>query len=446
MFKVNHILIAIALSVISSASFATPAKNVILIIGDGMDDQQITIARNYLVGPDKQLTLDSMPVRGSVAVLTVDEEDPSKPVFVADSANTASAISTGVVTSRGRISSTAKTNQSVTTIMELAAAAGLKTGIVSTASVTDATPAAFLSHSKYRACESPKMMNPEASFYGLLKPRCDTDSKTNGGPGSIAEQLIESQASVILGGGTKHFDQNSDSDGQPLLSKAETAGFRVVRDREALLTSQNDRLLGLFSPSTMPVLWRGEQGRKAERLAENSDTFGCEPEPDHDGLPSLVEMTDVALNTLNNDKGFVLMVESASVDKQSHGRKPCGHIGEMKQLDETLDLALAFAKQHPNTLVMVTADHGHAAQIIPAQSLFKALGTDNHSAGRVALLNTPSGEVMAINYATNDGKVSEEHTGVHVPLYANEVAKGLFPAHINQPDLFGIMKRYLELE
>ncbi len=446
MLKVNHILQAIALTLISSASFATPAKNIILIIGDGMDDHQVTIARNYLVGPAGQLTLDNMPVRSSVAVLTVDEEDPNKPVFVADSANTASAIATGVVTSKGRISTTPNTNQPVTTLMELAAEAGIATGVVSTASVTDATPASFLSHSKYRGCESPNMMNPSASYYGIIKPRCDTDSKANGGPGSIAEQLVESQAQVILGGGTKHFDHISDSDGQHLLKKAQQAGFGVVQNREALLNANTTRLLGLFSPSTMPVMWRGDEGRKAEFLADNDAPFGCEAEPTFTGMPTLREMTSKALDLLSrNDKGFVLMIESASVDKQSHARKPCGHIGEMKQLDDTLKLALTYAEKHPDTLILVTADHGHAAQIIPAQSLFAALGAENHSSGRVAMVTTPHGEVMAINYATNSGKGSEEHTGVQVPLYGNSVAEGLLPSHINQPELFGVMTAYLGL-
>jgi alkaline phosphatase len=446
MNKFNHTLLALALFVFSSASFATPAKNIILIIGDGMDDQQITIARNYLKGPAGQLSLDTLPVRSSVSVLTVDENDPRKPVFVADSANTASAIASGVVTSKGRISSAPSTNRPTPTIMQLAANAGMATGVVSTASLTDATPAAFLSHSKYRGCESPKMMNPEASYYGLIKPRCDTDAKANGGPGSIAEQLVESAATVMLGGGYKHFDQVSDSDNTALLEKAQQRGFEVVTDRQAMLASNSDRVLGLFSDSTMPVMWRGDNDRKAEFLKDNASPFGCEAEPKHAGLPRLAEMTQVALDKLaKHDKGFILMTESASVDKQAHGRKPCGHIGEMLQLEETLQVALAFADKHPNTLVLVTADHGHAAQIIPAKSLFEALGSNNHSGGRVALVKTPSDDVMAINYATNEGSVSEEHTGVHVPLFGNGEAEGLFPRHINQPNIYGVMKAYLNL-
>jgi alkaline phosphatase len=290
------------------------------------------------------------------------------------------------------------------------------------------------------------MMDADASYYGIIKPRCDTDSKANGGPGSIAEQIVNSDAQVVLGGGLKHFDQDSDSDGEALLSKASENNFTVVRSREELLNSNSPRLLGLFSPSTMPVMWRGDNGRKAEFLKDSTEPFGCEAEPKFKDMPRLVEMTQAALDRLEGSaNGFMLMVESASVDKQSHGRKPCGHIGEMQQLDDTVALALAFAEKHPNTLVLVTADHGHAAQIIPAGSMFKELGDDNFSPGRVALLNTPAGDTMAINYATNGGSSSEEHTGVHVPLYGNDVASGLFPRHIKQPELFTIMRQYLGL-
>ena len=78
---------------------APEPPNVILIIGDGMDDVQVTIARNYLVGASGRLTLDSLPVRSTAQVLTVDEENPSLPVYVADSANSATSIATGIVTS-----------------------------------------------------------------------------------------------------------------------------------------------------------------------------------------------------------------------------------------------------------------------------------------------------------------------------------------------------------
>ncbi len=104
------------------------AHNVILIIGDGMDDQQITIARNYLVGSRGRLGLDQLPLRGVSQVLTVSEQ--GDPVYVADSANSATTMATGIITSRGRIATTAGEDNAITTIIEMAEAEGLETGLV----------------------------------------------------------------------------------------------------------------------------------------------------------------------------------------------------------------------------------------------------------------------------------------------------------------------------
>ena len=120
-------------------------------------------------------------------------------------------------------------------------------------------------------------------------------------------------------------------------------------------------------------------------------------------------MTDTALARLQNERGFFLMVESASIDKQSHERKPCGSIGEPEQLNEALGSALAFADNNPQTLILVTADHGQAAQMIPATSLFSEFGISVYTPGKVARIRTPEGAVMAVNYATNNFAY-EEHT------------------------------------
>jgi alkaline phosphatase len=120
-------------------------RHVILIIGDGMDEQQITIARNYLQGATGRLLLDEMPLRGASQILTIEDKEDGKPVYVADSANTATSMATGQVTSRGRIATSAGSDKPIETIVELAEAAGYRTGIVSTASVTDATMRLFTS-------------------------------------------------------------------------------------------------------------------------------------------------------------------------------------------------------------------------------------------------------------------------------------------------------------
>ena len=119
-----------------AATASAAAPRVILIIGDGMDDQQISIARNYLVGNDGMLTLDGMPYRGMVQVQTVQEDDPSVPDYVGDSASGATAMATGVATSEGRIGTAANTNAPLETVMEMAMAAGMRTGIVTTVAPT----------------------------------------------------------------------------------------------------------------------------------------------------------------------------------------------------------------------------------------------------------------------------------------------------------------------
>ena len=173
----------------------------------------------------------------------------------------------------------------------------------------------------------------------------------------------------------------------------------------------------------------------------------CEPNPDFAGMPSLKEMTDAALAVLarEDSAGFFLMIESASIDKQSHERKPCGSIGELEQLDEALASALAFAEANPNTLVLVTADHSQAAQLIPAQSLFAAYPIPVFSPGKLARIRTPEGRLMAVNYATSNFFM-EEHTGANVPIFGNVEAQGRVPTFLSQPALFGIMKDYLGLE
>ncbi len=128
------------------------ARKVIVIISDGMDDQQITIARNYLVGSSGRLTLDALLLRGAGQVQTVDEGDPGQSVYVA---NTAPTMATGELTSTGRIATRAGAGEGIVTIMELARAEGLGTGIVTSSNLTDATPAAFIAHANQRLGQAP---------------------------------------------------------------------------------------------------------------------------------------------------------------------------------------------------------------------------------------------------------------------------------------------------
>lgn len=437
-----------------TASNPNPAKNVILIIGDGMDDHQITIARNYLKGAAGRLTLDDMPVRSSVAVLTVSEQAPDEYIYVADSACSGTSMSTGQATSRARIATTAKSDIDIETIVEMAHKSGFKTGIVSTSSVTDATPAVFASHIQYRFCENPEKMVTE-------RFSCPQDLKANGGPGSISEQLAGSNVDVIFGGGMENFTPTVEGGSTSVLDSAIANGFTILKTKQDLNNvTTAGKVLGLFADKHLATKLRGEDGRIAEKpepsllnsvhwsLGEVDlpEPMTCETNPDAADTPSLLSMSSKAIELLStdNDKGFFLMIESASIDKQSHARNPCGSIGELDQLDETVAYALKFADQHPGTLILVTADHAQAAQLVPESSMFSGLDIPVYSPGSMVRIITPEGGLMGVNYATNDF-FAEEHTGAAVPLYANDVAIGKIDTYISQTDIFDIAKQHLGL-
>lgn len=438
---------------------ATP-RNVILIIGDGMDEQQITIARNYLKGAAGQLLLDEMPLRSSVHIQTIEDEVQGKPVYVADSANTATTLATGTITSIGRIGTTAGNDRDLTTLVELASAAGLRTGIVTTSSVTDATPASFVAHISLRLCEDPDNM-VDIRYRDIPLGGCPADLKAKGGRGSISEQLAQSSLDVLLGGGFDRFTPTAEGESISVADVARRNGFEVITSASQLAAAApGARLLGLFAPDDLPVRLQGENGRSAESPRPSllnrihpylgsvtlPEPMLCEPNPAYGDTPPLRQMTDTALRLLSdgNDRGFFLMVESASIDKQSHERKACGSIGELEQLEEALSSALAFAQAHPRTLVMVTADHAQAAQLIPYQSLFAEFPIPIFTPGKLARIRTPEGSYMAVNYATNNF-VMEEHTGAAVPLFGNTEALGKIPPFVRQADVFTISREYLGL-
>jgi alkaline phosphatase len=434
-------------------------RSVILLIGDGFDDQHVTMGRNYLAGPDSRLLLDTMPVRGAVQVQTVDNE--GRWTYVADSANTATTLATGVVTNIGRVG-TGPADEDVKTILEMAAAAGYGTGAVSTSSITDATPASFIAHVSKRICEGPETILG-GEKYGLPFEGCYEDARGNGGPGSIAEQIMASPVDVALGGGLIYFSERLPDGETSLLDIAKDHNALVIADPEQLTSPIPDdkRLIGLFAPEHLPVRWQGDSGRKAEspdpswlnaldwRLGsvEQPAVMSCEPNPEYGNTPSLAALTRVAIERLTSttSKGFFLIIESASIDKQSHERNPCGSIGEIAQLEEALQVSLNYAKQQENTMVLVTADHAQAAQIVPEPSLFDDIPVPVYSPGKVARIRLDDGTIMRINYATNNFE-SEEHTGANVPLFANEAARAYLNPYMRQQDIFESMKEFLDLK
>ncbi|MEC8158273.1 MAG: alkaline phosphatase [Pseudomonadota bacterium] len=447
--------VAVVTTTLATQPLIADERAVILIVGDGFDDTHVTMGRNYLKGQAGQLLLDQMTFRGAVQIETVDSD--GRPIYVADSANTMTTLASGAVTQIGRIGKNAA-DESVTTVLESAASAGYKTGIVSTASVTDASPAAFTAHVTIRACENPITIRG-GEKYGVKFDGCPKDLKENGGMGSISEQLAVADVDVILGGGMEHFVAQYGSD--PIaLTLAKEKGVIVLSERDDLEHQHPGRVIGLFSEDTMPVAWRGKDGRVAESIERSwlnhihqmigsitqPEVIECEANPSFTEMPTLETMTRYAIDHLSrdNDKGFFLTIESASIDKKSHEGDACGAIGEIKQLEEALAVAMDYATENPNTLIMVTADHAQAAQIVPDPTLYTSLPIPVFSPGKVARIATPEGSVMRINYATNNIR-SEEHTGANVPLFANSEGESVLSPFMRQRDIYDAMMRYLEL-
>ena len=433
--------------------------NVILFIGDGMDEHQITMARNYLYGPNALFAMEQMPIRSSVKVQTLREDNPKLFRHVADSANTASTLATGMLTSKGRIATAAASNQIQPTILEDAQLKGYRTGLVSTASLTDATTAAFASHSPHRDCESPKDMKTRHLFI-LPTQQCTNDQKEHGGRGSIAKQLTTASVDVLLGGGKKFFNQRAE--GKKFLEITQDQGYALLKNTKDLLSvPDNHKLLGLFANKHLPVEWVGDNNRRAKQLTVNTDgdaiypePFACVPNAKYKNTPTLAQMTDKALSALshNNSKGFFLMVEGASIDKQAHKRNPCGQIGELRAFDKAVAKGREFAATHPNTLVIVTADHGQAGQVVPLPESYQlashAVATQQYPTGYYAVLKTLSGELMAVSYATNASPQGlwEMHTGTNVPAFMEGPGLSDVPITIDQRYINSLMRRHLKLD
>ena len=459
---VAPLLIALAMVACQAPSPAVPsvatdpatAQTVILFIGDGLDDHQLTIGRNYLLGSDGVFSFEAFPHRGAAAVLTVLERDPAIPEYVGDSASGATAMASGVVTSRGRIATRPGTGEAVETVVERAVAAGKRAGLVTTSSLTDATPASFVAHIRSRSCQGPRDMWDRTGT-----PRCPEALKANGGEGSIAEQLVGSQIDVLLGGGYTRFAQQTDETGQAVVRSAEGAGYEVVRNRAQLegVTPRDSRtVLGLFGDGTLPVAWIGENGQRAHRVRLTPDghpiapaPFACVDNPQFGDRPTLEAMTVKALELLEPaPEGFFLMVESASIDKQAHAGNPCGEIGEIRALDQAVRAAVEYQGRHPDTLIIVASDHGQAAQIIAWPSLFAlrdGAGPPQYPPGKLALIRTPQQGTMAVSYGTNVNNI-EEHTGTQIPVFAQGPGAAAMRGLIRQSDLFGIMMRAMGLE
>ncbi|CAI1728454.1 alkaline phosphatase [Serratia proteamaculans] len=401
-------------------------KNVILLIGDGMGDSEITSARNYAEGAGGYFKgIDALPLTGQYTHYSLDKKT-HKPNYVTDSAASATAWSSGVKTYNGALGVDVN-GKDQPTLLEIAKAAGKATGNVSTAELQDATPAAQISHVTSRKCYGPEETSE----------KCATNALENGGRGSISEQLLKARADVTLGGGAKSFNQLAKSgewQGKSLKDQATALGYQWIENLDALnavsVANQQKPLLGLFAAGNMPVRWQGPKATYHGNIDQPAVT--CENNPARTAdIPTLAVMTEKAIDLLKtNQNGFFLQIEGASIDKQDHAANPCGQFGETVDLDEAVQKALAFARAEGNTLVIVTADHAHSSQII---------ATDAKAPGLTQTLTTKDGAPMTISYG-NSEEDSQGHTGTQLRVAAYGPRAANVVGLTDQTDLFYTMR------
>ena len=276
---------------------------IILLIGDGMGVGQISSGA-FAAG--EPLAMFSMPELG---FLTTHEHE----FVTTDSAAAASAIAGGVKTHFGAIGVTPGTDRDdeededhqLRTVVDAAQENGWRTGLISTTSVVDATPAAFAAH---RASRSSK--------------------------NEIALDLRHSGVDVIIGGGSRFFEARPDK--VNLLSQLSSAGYSIARTATGLRRIASDgktRVVAMLAEDEMP-----EAGARAMEL------------PD---------MTEEALEILDNAEpdGFFLMVEGSQIDRMSHDLDGPATVAEVRDFDAAVQVALDYARGRDDTLVLVTADH-----------------------------------------------------------------------------------------
>ncbi len=422
------------------ASRIDPAKpkNVILLVGDGMGDAEVTLGRYYGKGAAGRLNMDRLPFRGSSLhyVLSPGPGPSYAPNYAGDSAPTATAWSTGKRTIDGRLSqgpssatNVPGSNAGYRTYMEIARDKGKATGNVSTAEITDATPAGPSSHISQRGCQGP------ADARVATAAGCVSETKASGGRGSIAEQQVDEDFDVYLGGGRARYQQTLTAAGPTtVVDYAQTNGYTVVNDKAGMdaFTSLagGAKLLGLFNASNMttefaPLI--------ASTTGAGSPTTRCVETNRPATEPSLSAMTDKAIDLLDDDPdGFTLQVEGASIDKRDHAADACGQIGEMLEFDNAIGVALDFQADNPDTLIIVTADHAHTSQIINS-------GQVPATGASYVTLQTIDGAPIRVTYGTANPGGSQAHTGAEVPVWASGPQAANIQGTIDQTDIFGVL-------
>ncbi|WP_025821769.1 alkaline phosphatase [Shewanella marina] len=288
----------------------TVPKNIIIMVGDGMGPSFTSAYRYYKDDPATEEVEQTVFDRLLVGMASTYPHKQSG--YITDSAAAATALATGVKTYNGAVSVDIN-QQPLSTIMQQAKARNMATAIVVSAPVTHATPAAFLAHHKDRKQAK-----------------------------EIAKQYLNSDVDLMLGGGRANFSQS-------LLEQFKAKGYQLVESQAQLEGVNTGKVIGLFAEQQLP--WRIDQPQAI----------------------NINQLTDKALQLLSqqNPHGFVLLVEGSLIDWAGHSNDIATAMHEMDEFANSIETVEQFSRQHPDTLMVVTADHNTGGLSIGANSKYQ---------------------------------------------------------------------------
>lgn len=340
LFKIKAVMktgfrILLALLIISTASCST--------LSNRSDKPQNAKNIIFLIG-------DGMGLNQMYAAMTVNggslalegithvglQKTTSTNDYITDSGAGGTAMACGEKTYNGTIGMNADYEE-LESVLKVAEKHGLATGLVATSRITHATPAAFIANDSSRN-------NYEA----------------------IAEDFLLTDIDVFIGGGLDHFTERED--GRDLTRELEAKGYQVTRSMDELSLVSSGKLAGFTSVEANPKYLNGRG----------------------DMLPLA---TKKALDILSQDEdGFFVMIEGSQIDWACHDNDQENAVAETLDFDRAIDVALAFAKENGETLVVITGDH--------------------ETGGMSILSGNPQDSIVEVKFTTGD------HTGVPIPVYA----------------------------
>ena len=452
------------------------AKNVILFVADGMDPTTVAAARIFdgqsrgEDGEENFLSFERFPHIAMAKTYNTNAQTP-------DSAGTMTAMVTGVKTKAGIVSLSdaaqrgdcaSASRANVPTLAEFAEQAGMATGVVSTARLTHATPAAVFAHAPDRNWESDGDLPAAAIDAGCI---------------DIARQLIEfpygDGIDVALGGGRRNFLPIEATDPEDADRKGRR---RDGRDLAEEWLAKSDEHVVVFDQAGFDALTAGQ--RPLGLFESSHMEYEADRLQDAGGEPSLAEMTRKAIEILSTNRdGYFLMVEAARVDHAHHGSNAARALKDTQAFSQAVAAARELTDRR-DTLIIATADHGHtmAFQGYPAKgnnilglanTFFRrpanengyAVAGDGKPYTTLAYTNGPGSvfigdewedgrpepkpaEVADLNYRQQSviPSPSETHGGQDVTIYADGPHAYLFGGIVEQNYIFHVIYEALDLE